>query len=88
VTSKVFTLEFKNGKLTIPSEIQDYLEKCQGQVKVSLMVESSSKEDNLSNAWNQWFQEVEEIEPIDNNEPLNDYQKLLIDKYKQQGLEL
>jgi hypothetical protein len=88
VTSKVFTLEFKNGKLTIPLEIQDYLEKCQGQVKVSLMVESSSKEDNLSNAWNQWFQEVEEIEPIDNNEPLNDYQKLLIDKYKQQGLEL
>lgn len=88
MTSKVFALELKEGKLTIPSEIQDYLQKCQGQVKVSLMVESSSEEAGLSNAWNQWFQEVEQIEPLVNNEPKNDYQKLLIDKYKQQGLEL
>lgn len=85
---KVFTLEVEQGKLTISSEIQDYLEKCKGQVQVSLTIESSGEDGSLSSDWNQWFQEVEEIEIIANNELKSDYQKLLIDKYKQQGLEL
>lgn len=41
MSTKVFTLEVQQGKLTISSEIQDYLEKFQGQVQVSLIIESS-----------------------------------------------
>jgi hypothetical protein len=42
---------------------------------------------SLSDLWARWFEEVDrlEIPPI---EPVNDYQEGLLNKYRQQGLEL
>lgn len=38
-------------------------------------------------AWARWFESVEQLE-IKPTEPVTDYQKLLLAKYRQQGLEL
>lgn len=37
--------------------------------------------------WSQWFEAVDCL-TVTPSEPMNDYQQLLLDKYRQQGLEL
>lgn len=50
---------------------------------------SNQKNTNLSKEyWDQWFEEVEKIELISTDEDQSNYQKILFDKYKKQGLEL
>jgi hypothetical protein len=89
MNNQTFDLEVKQGKLIIPAEIEDYLINCPDNVKVSLTIQSESKlTTNLANPWNQWFEEVEKIEATSSNENIDDYNQLLIDKYKKQGLEL
>jgi hypothetical protein len=41
----------------------------------------------IAEAWARWFESVDRLEAIP-SEPLNDYQQLLLTKYRQQGLEL
>ena len=47
-------------------------------------VESKNNTDEI---WKKWFESVDCLE-IKTTEPLSEYQKLLIDKYRQQGLNL
>ena len=89
MNQKTFELELKQGQLIIPPAIQAYLSNCSEEVKISLTIESNIKEEStLATAWNQWFEEVEKLDPMNNNSEIEDYQKLLVDKYKAQGLEL
>jgi hypothetical protein len=44
-------------------------------------------DDQPSEAWTRWFEAVDRLE-ITPAESVNDYQKLLLSKYRQQGLEL
>jgi hypothetical protein len=89
MNQQTFELELKQGQLIIPPAIQAYLSNCSEEVKISLTIElKNKKESTLATAWNQWFEEVEKLEPITANSEIDDYQKLLIDKYKAQGLEL
>ena len=41
----------------------------------------------ITEAWTQWFEAVEQLETFP-SEPENNYQQLLINKYRQQGLDL
>jgi hypothetical protein len=41
----------------------------------------------ISRAWAEWFEAVDRLE-ITQTESVNDYQQLLLFKYRQQGLEL
>ncbi|MGK7931825.1 MAG: hypothetical protein AB4041_10390 [Microcystaceae cyanobacterium] len=89
MNQQTFELEFKQGQLIIPPSIQAYLSNSSEDVKISLTIESKVKEQStLTDAWNQWFEEVEKLEAITNNSEIEDYQKLLVNKYKAQGLEL
>lgn len=46
-----------------------------------------NSEGELAEAWVRWFESVDRLEVIP-TESANDYQKLLLSKYRQQGLEL
>lgn len=87
MNSKTFPIKVKDSILVIPPEIQDYVTKYQENIKVSIIVESfSADSDDLRKKWTTWFDEVEEIElSLPNNEN-DDYGKLLVEKYKKQGL--
>ena len=43
--------------------------------------------DDIAKAWAQWFEEVDRLE-VRTNQPESEYQQLLLNKYRQQGLEL
>ena len=42
-------------------------------------------QEEIAEGWARWFEEVERLEPAQSSD---DYQTLLIDKYRKQGLEL
>lgn len=44
-------------------------------------------EDAIAEAWAHWFEAGDQLEAMP-TEPTNDYQQLLLSKYRQQGLEL
>ncbi len=48
---------------------------------------NDERQHDLSEAWKKWFESVEELE-VTPTEPTSEYQQLLINKYRQQGLEL
>ena len=84
MTTKTYKLQIEQGKLIIPSEIENYLINCPDDIEVSLTIKEQS---NLSNDWDKWFEETDNIEPINHNQK-DKYKQLLINKYKEQGLEL
>jgi len=84
MTTKTFTLQIKEGKLIISSEIENYLSNCSDNIEVFLTITPHS---DVSHNWDKWFEETEKIEPITNSTSDN-YKQLLINKYKEQGLEL
>ncbi|MGL4620737.1 MAG: DUF2281 domain-containing protein [Chroococcidiopsis sp.] len=43
--------------------------------------------DDLDLSWAKWFEEVDRLEVV-TNQPKSEYQQLLLNKYRQQGLEL
>ncbi|MEG4997126.1 hypothetical protein [Microcoleus sp. B4-D4] len=43
--------------------------------------------DDIAKAWAKWFEEVDRLEVM-TNQPKSEYQQLLLNKYRQQGLEL
>jgi hypothetical protein len=52
-----------------------------------LAVKSSNLSDDVAPKWQQWFDEVDRLEMIP-HEPVNEYQEAILDKYRQQGLDL
>jgi len=60
------------------------------QLATSSSITASSKnhQQDFQTAWDRWFDEVEQLEPEPPRLEPNEYGKLLIDKYKRQGLDL
>lgn len=54
----------------------------------SLNSASENQQQDFQTLWELWFDEVEQLEPELPKPELNEYGKALIDKYKQQGLDL
>lgn len=52
-----------------------------------LEIKSSNLSDDVAPKWQQWFDEVDRLELIP-HEPVNEYQEALLDKYRNQGLDL
>jgi len=53
------------------------------QVKIT----DSQPDETLVEAWSQWFEAVDSLD-VAPSEPVSNYQQLLLNKYRQQGLEL
>ncbi|WP_298909149.1 DUF2281 domain-containing protein [uncultured Nostoc sp.] len=53
------------------------------QVKIA----DSQLDETLVGKWSQWFEAVDSLD-VSPPEPVNNYQQLLLNKYRQQGLEL
>jgi hypothetical protein len=49
--------------------------------------DDSQPDESLVEAWSQWFRAVEPLD-VTPPEPASSYQQLLLNKYRQQGLEL
>ena len=45
------------------------------------------QQDDVAEAWDKWFEGVEQLKVIP-TEPASEYQQLLLNKYRKQGLEL
>jgi hypothetical protein len=56
-------------------------------MKHQLEVKSGDFSADVTPKWQQWFDEVDRLEMIA-HEPVNEYQEALLDKYRQQGLNL
>jgi len=44
-------------------------------------------EETLTDRWTQWFEAVDQLS-VSTHQPQNEYQQRLLEKYRQQGLEL
>ena len=100
MSSQTFKLDLKNNKPVIPREAIEYLNQCQGEIEVSLTIQSTDAKSTISSpssqnserdfqaAWNCWLAEVEQLEPSPSKAEPNEYGKELIEKYRKQGLEL
>lgn len=44
--------------------------------------------EDMAKAWAKWFEEVNYLEVMPNDRDKSEYQQLLLNKYRQQGLEL
>lgn len=100
MSSKTFKLDLREGTLLIPQEVTEYLHQCQGNIEVLLTIESSAtpnytpssaapqSKKELQAKLEQWFDEVEQLESTFSSTELDDYTTALVEKYRQQGLEL
>lgn len=79
------SLEAQNA---IAKIIFDEIKKHQNNQNQKLNLSDQENTNPSKKYWDQWFEEVEKIEPISIDEDQSNYQKILFDKYKQQGLEL
>ncbi|NCO74430.1 MAG: hypothetical protein GW795_00030 [Cyanobacteria bacterium] len=87
MNNQTFSLEIREGKLIIPSEIENYLSQFSDNIQVFLTVQSTSND--LANKWDKWFEEVENSQVLNGAiNPEDEYGQILINKYKNQGLEL
>jgi hypothetical protein len=86
MNNSTFTLRIKEGKLIISTEIEDYLSQYPDMTQVTLTIQSESND--IGDRWNKWFKEVEKLEILENQNEVKKYDELLINKYKNQGLEL
>lgn len=75
MTNKTYKLQIEQGKLIIPSEIENYLINCPDNIEVSLTIKEQS---NISDDWYKWFEETDNIEPLNYNQK-DEYEQLLID---------
>lgn len=60
----------------------DFLTFKQGKISAN-----SQPQEDVARVWQRWFESVDYLE-ITPSDPISDYQQLLLDKYRQQGLEL
>jgi len=54
MNNQTFSLEIREGKLIIPSEIENYLSQFSDNIQVFLTVQSTSND--LANKWDKWFE--------------------------------
>lgn len=66
-------------------EIDDFIEFITN--KHQSKTENNQTPSNISESWDTWFEATESLK-IESLEPIGSYQQLLLDKYRQQGLEL
>ena len=66
-------------------EVSDFIDFVLHKHQVKLV--DNSSDEALSEAWSQWFEAVDRLE-VTPMKPTSDYQKRLLDKYWQQGLQL
>ncbi len=100
MTSKTFKLAIRQGTLVIPEPVKEYLRQCQGEIEVSLTVQSSecassppssapsTTETDVQTAWNRWLAEVDQLSPSPPQSEPDEYGLALSEKYRKQGLEL
>ena len=48
---------------------------------------NEDQQDDIAQAWEKWFEAVDNLE-VNPTEPTSEYQQLLLNKYRKQGLEL
>ncbi len=48
---------------------------------------NENQQDDIAQAWDKWFKAVDNLE-VNPTEPTSEYQQLLLNKYRKQGLEL
>jgi Protein of unknown function (DUF2281) len=66
-------------------EVSDFIDFLDRKYQVKT-VDTQSDEKRIK-TWSQWFEALDCL-TVTPSEPVNDYQQLLLDKYRQQGLEL
>ena len=83
----------KQNRQTLSQKVKELFDKTQSlpgvqditEEEIAEEIEAYRRED-LKEKWAKWFQEVEEMELTASEISEKDYENLLMDKYKQQGL--
>jgi DNA-binding transcriptional regulator/RsmH inhibitor MraZ len=79
-----FQAKVENGKIVIPEEYQQELSAVD-TVKITI---SNKLQRNTAEAWEKWFESAERLEVTSHEPAKEEHQQLLLNKYRQQGLEL
>ena len=66
-------------------EVSDFIDLLDHKYRVKTF--DTQPDGKLIEMWLQWFEGVDGL-TVNSPEPINDYQQLLLEKYRQQGLEL
>ena len=66
-------------------EVSDFIDLLDHKYRVKTF--DTQPDGKLIERWLQWFEAVDGL-TVNSTEPINDYQQLLLEKYRQQGLEL
>jgi antitoxin ParD1/3/4 len=91
----LLNLADKQNRQTLSQKVKQLFDKTQSlpgvqditEEEIAAEIEAYRRED-LKEKWAKWFQEVEGMELTASEISEKDYENLLIDKYKQQGLSL
>jgi antitoxin ParD1/3/4 len=89
----LLNLADKQNLQTVSQKVKELFDKTQSlpgiqditEEEIAAEIEAYRRED-LKEKWTKWFKEVEEMELLPSKISENDYENLLVDKYKQQGL--
>jgi antitoxin ParD1/3/4 len=89
----LLNLADKQNLQTVSQKVKELFDKTQSlpsvqditEEEIAAEIEAYRRED-LKEKWTKWFKEVEEMELLPSKISENDYETLLVDKYKQQGL--
>ncbi len=75
--------QLPDSALTEVSEFIDFM-----RYKHQSEIVNASPPEDMAKAWAKWFEEVDLLEVTANHQEKNEYQQLLVNKYREQGLEL
>jgi antitoxin ParD1/3/4 len=89
----LLNLADKQNRQTLSQKVKELFDKTQSlagvqditEKDIAAEIEAYRRED-LKEKWTKWFQEVEEMALTGSEISEKDYENLLMDKYKQQGL--
>ncbi|WP_019498090.1 hypothetical protein [Pseudanabaena sp. PCC 6802] len=70
---------------SILQEVSDFIDFV--MLKHKCEKNNDESQENISQAWTQWFESVERLE-VSPTKLTSEYQQLLLNKFRQQGLEL
>jgi len=71
----------------LPDPLLEKVDKFLRSLIAQQQVANIQSEVNLTDRWNQWFEEVDQL-TVSTQQPENEYQKKLMEKYQKQGLKL
>ncbi|AKE65923.1 hypothetical protein MYAER_3585 [Microcystis aeruginosa NIES-2549] len=89
----MLNLADKQNRQTLSQKVKELFDKTQSlagvqditEEDIAAEIEAYRRED-LKEKWTKWFQEVEEMALTGSEISEKDYENILMDKYKQQGL--